>query len=69
MKKSERRRHSRADGVWQIVTEKSGGYMPNEVKDILLMDLRAALHDMLYEQRETNRILRMAFGVEKKEDE
>lgn len=71
MKKDDRRRHYHPDSVWVTKEGSEPGTLKHEFdrRDVLLMDLRAALHDILDEQRETNRILRMAFGVDKKEDE
>jgi hypothetical protein len=73
VKRDYRRMHKAADKQWNLTPDKVDAgintWSDANMHANMLLDLRAALHDMLDEQRETNRILRMAFGVDKKEDE
>lgn len=65
MKKKDRRKHAGSDCVWELGSDAEGNTFTNErVMLNLLADLRAVMHDILDEQKETNRVLRVAFGVD-----
>lgn len=67
MKKG-RREHSWPDGLWSFKKQDDGSVRDYQMLGTLLMDLRAVLHDMKDEHKETNRILRLALGIEKEAD-
>lgn len=68
MKYPNRRHHSLSDRIWSPKEDKTG-YTDGQVNSALLQDIRAVLADVLDQQKETNRILRMAFGVTKEDDD
>lgn len=60
MNQKRRRAHPNHDGVWMLPD--ADKLSPPNVQIAVLMDLRAVLHDLLDEQKKTNRILAETFG-------
>lgn len=69
MDKGRRRKHKAADSTWDLGGTNKEGFSRETTQLIVLLDLRAVLHDLLDEQRETNRIIRLALGADPKKDE
>lgn len=62
MDKKTRRSHNTADTSWPIEENEDGEYEAHDYSLSVAMDIRAALHDLLDEQKKTNRILAEIFG-------
>lgn len=58
----DRRGHNAADVVWPTEGNEDGTYDSHDYNLSVMMDLRAVLHDLLDEQKKTNRILSETFG-------
>lgn len=66
MRKSLRRDHNHSDAVWDCKSDSDGTMENSSVANTILMDIRAAMHDLLDQQKETNRLLKEIFGVTRK---
>lgn len=69
MNRERRRKHRAADSTWTLGETNKEGFSRETTQLIVLLDIRAVLHDLLDEQRETNRIIRLALGADPKKDE